>query len=40
MPWGEEEDTTGMCTAGDENGDDANSCEIFDEVVEPENNQN
>ena len=39
MPWSEEEDTTGMCTAGDENGDDANSCEIFEEVVEPENNQ-
>ena len=39
MPWSEEEDTTGMCTAGDENGDDANSCEIFDEVVEPENNE-
>tara|TARA_B110000881_G_scaffold22945_1_gene16644 strand:- start:603 stop:1913 length:1311 start_codon:yes stop_codon:yes gene_type:complete len=39
MPWSEEEDTTGMCTAGDENGDGDNSCEIFDEVVESENNE-
>ena len=39
MPWSEEEDNTGMCTAGDENSDGENSCEILDEVVDTENNE-
>ena len=39
MPWSEEEDTTGMCTAGDDNGDGENSCEILDEVADVGNNE-